>query len=163
MQRRVFASPAFVLALVVSALAAPGAQAPAPAAQTPAPPPVAQTAPPAPAPNAATPENASTFIGDWAITAEGPNGPATFALAVKTADGKVTAEISSDAQPLQAITDVTKDDTSLVLRYLFDYQGMAVPVVVTLTPSGEKVDAHLDFADGAYLMDGTAAKKKKKA
>lgn len=114
----------------------------------------------APAPNAATPENASTFIGDWTITAEGPNGPATFALSVKAGDGKVTAEISSDAQPLQAITDVTKDDTSLVLRYLFDYQGMAVPVVVTLTPSGEKVGAHLDFADGAYLMDGTAAKKK---
>ena len=160
MQRRVFASPAFVVALVVSALAAPGAQAPAPAAQAPAPPSAAQTAAPAPAPNAATPENASTFIGDWTITAEGPNGPATFALAVKTADGKVTAEISSDAQPLQAITDLTRDDTSLVLRYLFDYQGMAVPVVVTLTPSGEKVGAHLDFADGAYLMDGTAAKKK---
>lgn len=154
MQRRVIASPVFVLALVGSALAAPGAQPVAPVA------PVAQTAAAAPAPTAATPENASTFIGDWTITAEGPNGPGTFALSVKAADGKVTAEISSDAQPLQAITDVTKDDASLVLRYLFDYQGTAVPVVVTLTPSGEKVGAHLDFADGAYLMEGTAAKKK---
>jgi len=120
--------------------------------------PAAQAAAATPAP--ATPESAAAFMGDWTITAEGANGPATFALAVKNTDGKVGAEISSEMQPLQAITDVTMSGTNLVLKYLFDYQGTPVPVVVTLKPADDKVAADLDFADGAYQMAGTATKKK---
>jgi hypothetical protein len=158
MFRRCVASPLFVLALFPAAIATPFAQAQAPAA---APAQTAAPAAPAAAPaNAATAENAAAFLGDWTITAEGANGPATFALSVKAGEGKVTAEISSEMQPLQTITDVTKNDTSLVLRYMFDYQGMAVPVVVTLKPADGKVGAQLDFADGAYQMMGTAEKKK---
>ncbi len=111
-------------------------------------------------PAAATPEAAAAFLGDWTITAEGANGPATFALSVKVDNGKVGAEISSDMQPLQAITDITTSGTSLVLKYMFDYQGTPVPVVVTLKPADDKVGAQLDFADGAYQMTGTATKKK---
>src|SRR3954468_19086298 len=158
MFRGLAASSTIVLALCATIAAA---QSPAPAAQpaTPAAPAAPAAATPAAA-NAATPENAADFIGDWSITAEGPNGPAVFALSVKSNEGKVTADISSDQQPQQTITDVTKSDASLVLRYMFDYQGMAVPVVVTLKPANDTVGAQLDFADGAYMMTGTAAKKK---
>jgi len=133
----------FIVAVISLPIARPAAQAPAAAA-----------------PAAATPESAAAFIGDWTITAEGANGPATFALSVKNTDGKVGAEISSEMQPLQAITDVTMSGTNLVLKYLFDYQGTPVPVVVTLKPADDKVAADLDFADGAYQMAGTATKKK---
>jgi hypothetical protein len=127
------------------------AQAAAPAA-APAP---AQNAP---APVAATPENAAAFIGDWTLTAEGANGPATFNLTVKNDAGKVVGEISSEMQPKTPIADVWKGGKDLTLRYNFDYQGMSVPVVVTLTPGADKTDALIDFADGAYQMAGTAKK-----
>jgi hypothetical protein len=110
---------------------------------------------------AATPESAATFLGDWTLTAEGPNGPGTFALSVKTDAGKVMAEISSEVQSRQPITDLSTSGASLVLRYSFDYQGNPVSVVVTLTPDKDKVGAQLDFADGAYIMTGSATKKEK--
>ena len=112
------------------------------------------------APAPATPDNASSFIGDWTLTLQGQDGPGVFALTVKVVDGKVVGEITSEGQPPHAITDIKKSDTSLLLRYTFDYQGMAVSALVTLKPDGEKVAAVIDFADGAYLMSGAATKKK---
>jgi hypothetical protein len=141
-----------VVATISLARETPGAQ--SPAAGSAAPP----TAQAGPAP--ATAESAAAFLGDWTLAAEGPNGPATFALLVKVEEGKVAAEISSDMQPRQAITDVTTSGADLILKYLFDYQGTPVPVVVTLKPAADKVGAQLDFADGAYQMTGTATKKK---
>ncbi|MEN3338381.1 MAG: hypothetical protein V7647_2057 [Acidobacteriota bacterium] len=151
MFRRLTISFVFVLALISLGVRWAAAQA-------------AQAAPAAPAasgaPAAATPESAAAFLGDWTLSAEGANGPATFALAIKAKDGTVGAEISSEMQPLQQITDVTMSGTSLVLKYMFDYQGTPVPVVITLKPADDKVGAQLDFADGAYQMTGTATKKK---
>ena len=119
----------------------------------------AQT-PAAAAPAAATPENVAAFVGDWTLSTNGSNGPATTAISLKVEAGKVTAEISSDAQGRIAVTDIMKSGPSLVLRYGFDYQGMAIPVVLTLTPAGENVTAEFDFAGGAYQMSGPATKKK---
>jgi hypothetical protein len=112
-----------------------------------------------PPPAAATPETASTFLGDWTLDANGQYGPATFALTLKTAEGKVVGEISSQTSPKQAIADVTKAGTSLVLRYVLDYQGMPVNVIIRLTPAEGKITADFDFADGAAQMAGTATKK----
>jgi hypothetical protein len=114
-----------------------------------------------PAVAAATPESAAAFLGDWTLATQGPNGPGTFALSVKADAGKVTAEISSEVQSRQQVTDISTSGTSLVLKYVFDYQGNPVPVVVTLTPDKDKVGAQLDFADGAYVMTGSATKKEK--
>jgi hypothetical protein len=110
-------------------------------------------------PAVATPESAAAFVGDWTLALEGPNGPGTFTLTVKVTEGKVTGEISSETQARQAITDITKSDTSLLLRYSFDYQGTPVAALVTLKPEGDKIGASIDFADGAYVMTGTATKK----
>jgi hypothetical protein len=112
-----------------------------------------------PPPAGATPENAATFLGDWTLEANGQYGPATFALALKAAEGKVVGEISSAATPKQSISDVTKAGASLVLRYVLDYQGMPVNVIIRLTPAEGKVAAEFDFADGAAQMVGTATKK----
>jgi hypothetical protein len=151
MFRTAAVSSFLALALIPAGQMTAFAQAAAPAAS-----PAAAQNPAAPV--AATPENAAAFIGDWTLSAEGANGPATFALAVKNDGGKVAGEISSEMQAKTPITDVWKGANSLILKYNFDYQGMAVPVVITLTPSGDKVDAQFDFADGAYQMAGTAKK-----
>jgi len=118
----------------------------------------AQGAPTAP-PAAATPENAAPFLGDWTLSGQGQNGPATFALTIKNDSGKVLAEISSDMMPRQAVSDITRFGPALVLRYDFDYQGMPIPVVLTLTPGNGAIAMSMSFADGAYQMDGSAAKK----
>jgi hypothetical protein len=77
-----------------------------------------------------TASDATPFLGDWTLAMDGPNGSATFALSVKVEKDQVVGELSSDTQPRQPIMDVSKRGTSLVL----DYQGMAVPVIITLTP-----------------------------
>ena len=104
--------------------------------------------------------DAAPFVGVWTLTLDGPNGPATFELTVKVEQDKVAGEIKSTELPAQAITDIAKVDKSLVLRYSFDYQGNQVPTVVSLTPAEEgKTKAQIDFAGGAYVMSGSAAKK----
>jgi hypothetical protein len=154
MFRTVAVSSLLALALIPAGQTTAFAQAAAPAASSSA----AQN--PA-APVAATPDNAAAFLGDWTLSAEGANGPATFALTLKNDAGKVAGEISSEMQPKTPISDIWKGANDLILRYSFDYQGMAVPVAITLTPgTGDKVDAQFDFADGAYQMLGSATKKK---
>lgn len=152
MSRKQFAS--FCTALAIAAApAALIAQQPAPA--------VAAAATGAATPAAVTPADAAPFMGDWTLTLESPMGPSAMAMSVKTDAGKVVASLSSDMMPLTNITDVTKTGPSLVLSYSFDYEGNAVPVVVTLTPKADKLDAHLSFAAGAFEMSGTGAKTAK--
>ncbi len=69
-----------------------------------------------------------------------------MALSVKTDAGKVAGEISSEMMPKATISDIAKAGANLILRYNFDYQGNPVPVVITLTPTADKVGAHLSFA-----------------
>jgi len=108
----------------------------------------AQSAPAAP--TAITPAQAAPFAGDWTLNLQGQRGDVEFAVSVKTENGKVLAEVSSDQQPKQTVTDVSRSGDTMTLRYSFDYQGTPVPVVATLTLDGEKLKASFDFAGGAY-------------
>ena len=110
----------------------------------------------------ATAADAAPFIGDWTLTLQGPNGPGGFDLTVKVEKEKVVGEITNQAMPAQPITDITKADKTLVLRYTFMWEGNPVDAAVSLTPGEEgRVNAQIDFAGGAYTMTGTAAKKDK--
>ena len=110
----------------------------------------------------ATPDNAAAFLGNWALNGTGANGPASFALTVKTEGGKVLAEITGPQMPRQAITDISKAATALVLAFNFDYQGQPIPVALTLTPADGKIGVHMDFAAGAYVLEGGATKAESK-
>jgi hypothetical protein len=109
-----------------------------------------------------TAADAAPFIGDWTLDLQGPNGPGAFNLTVKVEKEKVVAEITGETTATQPITDITKDDKSLVLSYSFNYEGNAVDAVVRLTPAAEgKMNAQISFASGAYIMSGNATKKEK--
>lgn len=109
-----------------------------------------------------TAADAAPFLGDWVLSLQGQNGPATLDLAVKVEKDKVVGEIKGGELPAQPIVDITRAEKTLVLRYTFDYQGTPVPAVVSLTPGEDgKGAAEIDFAGGAYVMSGTAAKKEK--
>jgi hypothetical protein len=110
----------------------------------------------------ATAAQAAPFLGDWTLTMQGPNGPGTFALSLKTEKDKVTGEISSDQLPKQPITGISSVDKSLVLNYSFTWEGNPVEAVVTLAPAADgKTTAQIDFAGGAYVMTGEATRKDK--
>jgi len=88
------------------------------------------------------PADAEPFVGDWTLALQGPNGPGTFDLTIKVEKEKVVGEIKNQDMPAQAITDITKVEKSLVLRYSFDYQGNPVDAAVSLTPAeGGKTNA----------------------
>jgi hypothetical protein len=104
--------------------------------------------------------DAKPFIGGWTLGMETPQGALSMDLTVKEQDGKVTGQITSQLAPEpQAITDVTKSGTSLVLKYQLDFQGTAIPAKITMTPAGDKMGVSFDFADGQFTVDGTATKK----
>ena len=116
----------------------------------------AQQAPPI------SPADAAPFLGEWTLTLEGPNGPGTFNLMMKVENEKVLGEIANEMVPAQAITNVSIANKSLRLAYTFPWEGNPIDAVVTLTPAeGGKTSAQIDFAGGAYTMNGTAMKKEK--
>jgi len=103
------------------------------------------------------------FVGDWTLTLSGPNGPASMDLSVKTEKDKPAADLTSEAMPKQTITDFSMADKTLVMGYSFTWEGNAVSAVISLTPAADgPMKAQIDFAGGAYVMTGTAAKKDKK-
>lgn len=118
----------------------------------------ATAAPAAEAP--ATPADIASLAGEWALSMQSPMGPSTSNLKLTAAEGKVSAEISSEMIPKTTITQIFKSGSNLVLKYSVDFQGQAIPVILTLTPKGDDVAANFDFGGGQFLMDGTGTKKK---
>jgi hypothetical protein len=110
----------------------------------------------------ATAADAAPFVGEWTLNLQGPNGPAVFDLVIKAEADKVVGEIKSEQMPPTPITDISKTDKGLVLKFSFDYQGNQVAAVVTMTPGTDgTTSAQIDFADGAYVVTGAAVKKEK--
>jgi hypothetical protein len=119
---------------------------------------------PAAAPIPATAAEAAPFLGDWTLALQGPDREATFELTVKVELDKVVGEISAAEQPKQFIPEAWMAEKALRLRYTFDYQGNPIEAIVTLTPAPDgKTGAVIEFAGGAYIMNGTAARKAAKA
>ena len=116
-------------------------------------------APVAAAPAAVTPADAKPYLGDWTLRGESQMGPFVMSLAMKVDAGKVVATLSSEVQAPTTVTDITKVGTGLVLRYSFDYEGNAIPVMLTLTTKEDKLDAALSFAEGAFEMAAVGIRK----
>jgi hypothetical protein len=106
--------------------------------------------------------DAAPFLGEWTLALQGPNGPGTFTLWITAEKDKVSAEIASDTLARQAVSTISMSGKSLVLNYAFTWEGNPVQAVATLTPDKEgKTTAQMDFAGGAYVMNGSATKKEK--
>ncbi len=122
----------------------------------------ASPAVPAQAAGQVTAAQAAPFVGEWSLALQGQNGPANFELTIKVDKDKVVGQIAGAEMPAQPIASIAMVDKSLVLRYAFDYQGMSIDTVVSLTPATDgKVSAEMDFAGGAYVASGSATRKEK--
>jgi hypothetical protein len=142
MSRSLIAASCLALGLVASAATVAYAQQPAAAAAP------------------ATPADVTALVGDWALAMDSPMGPSTTNLTLRVDTGKVVADVSSDMIPKTTVSDITKSGAALVLKYSIDFQGQAVPIILTLTPKGDGLAANFDFAGGMFQMDGVGTKKK---
>jgi hypothetical protein len=105
--------------------------------------------------------DAAAFMGGWTLGLDSPQGAVSMELTLKDDGGKVAGSISAEPTipGVTKITDITKDGSKLVLKYVLEVQGMLIPAVITLIPEGDKWSAGFDFADGQFQVNGTAVKK----
>ena len=105
--------------------------------------------------------DAKDFIGVWTLTLDSPQGAFEQTVTLKDTAGKVACEISSQLAPgAQAVTDISKAGSDLVLKFEGDFQGQAFAAKITLTPSAsDKATAVFDINDGQFSMMGSAVKK----
>jgi hypothetical protein len=104
---------------------------------------------------------ATAFLGTWELGLDTPQGAATVELVLKDQGGKVAGSVSMAPilpEPV-VVTDISKEGGNLVLKYALDFQGQAIPAKVSLVPDGANYKASFDFADGQFVIDGTAKKK----
>ena len=101
---------------------------------------------------------ATGFVEDWTLSMRGPEGSFEMSLSIKDVGGKVAAELTSEVQGTQAITDISKSGDGLVLEYQSGFQEQALPVVLTLMPDGDGLKVAMAFAGGRFTMDGTGKK-----
>jgi len=99
---------------------------------------------------------AGDFMGAWVLEFESPQGDFVMDLVLADSNGKVAAMIANDMMGSQEVTDVSISGGNLVLKYEIDAQGQIAPVALTVNPAGT---ASMDFADGMFVMEGTAAKQ----
>ncbi len=107
-----------------------------------------------------TAEQAGNFMGEWTLNLDSPQGPFALTLKLAEKEGKVEGELTSDIAPPQTVTDVSKSDADLVLKYIGNFQGQSFDAKITLTPDGEKnVKILFDVMSGQFLMNGSGVKK----
>jgi mono/diheme cytochrome c family protein/glucose/arabinose dehydrogenase len=110
-------------------------------------------------PSPPTPAQVAPFVGDWLVTIAFMANEASFAVAVKTDGGKVSATVSSDGQPTINVTDISLAGNRLVLKYMTAAMGTPLSTVLTLVPEGQVLRANMAVMDGQYEMSGTGARQ----
>jgi hypothetical protein len=98
------------------------------------------------------------FLGTWAMTLETPEGVFPLTLDLTEADGQVVGRVGTgdEGQPLESIS---RSGDRLVGRFDLDYQGMQLPVVITMARSGDALEAEWSFADGMFVTTVQATRR----
>lgn len=102
---------------------------------------------------------AAAFLGRWEITLTSPDGNVPFVLDLTDAGGKLAARIGMGGEEGLEITNVTRVEDSLVARYTMPYQGMQLPVVLTMMMHGESLHSSWDFAEGGFTATAMGTKQ----
>ena len=106
-----------------------------------------------------TAEQIAPFVGDWLVSLAMQSIEVSLAVVVKSDAGKVSATIGSQGQPTINVTDISMSANRLVLKYVTEAMGTALPTVLTLTPEGPGLRANMAIMDGQYQMSGAGTKQ----
>ena len=102
---------------------------------------------------------ASAFMGTWVITMETPRGTNEQNVTIRDEGGKVAARVEGGRGGAIDITDISKDEDSLVLTFERNFQGNEIDIVMTLTLDGDMINATQDIAGGQFTMSGSGKKQ----
>jgi mono/diheme cytochrome c family protein len=108
---------------------------------------------------APTADQIAPFVGDWLVSLSMQSIEVSLAVGVKSDAGKVSATIGSQGQPTINVTDISMSANRLVLKYVTEAMGTALPTVLTLTPEGPGLRANMAIMDGQYEMSGAGTKQ----
>ena len=111
------------------------------------------------APAVAIAQDAKAFLGEWVLTVEGRRGPQERPLTIKETAGKLSAELGGGRGGPVTITDVTVKGSEATLKWSQDFQGNAIPIVMTLTLKDGALVVKQDMGGGQFSSSGTGKKK----
>ena len=117
----------------------------------------------------ATPERASAqtldsseaadFLGAWAITLTSPDGEVPLVLNFVDKAGKVEATMGTSPTEGMPIPELTKSGDQIIATYTMPYQGMQLPVVMTMKREGANLQTSWDFMGGAYTTTSVGTRQ----
>ena len=94
--------------------------------------------------------------GDWLVTIESPQGPATVDLTMKQAGEALTGTVTSPMGSVDFKGKVLKD--ALSVSYTMNLQGNSIEITMTGTVAGDAIAGNLDFG-GLGEVPWTAKRK----
>jgi hypothetical protein len=102
---------------------------------------------------------AQAFLGKWVVDMQTDFGPFQMNLDIADQSGKVAASMGSpEMGGSQPVTDITRSEESLVLKFTADAQGQMVDIEVSLVPNGSDLDVYFDVGQGQFSASGTATR-----
>ena len=102
---------------------------------------------------------AQAFMGKWLVDMQTDFGPFQMNLDLTDQGGKVAGSMGSpEMGGSQEVTDISKSEESLVLRFSADAQGQMIDIEVALVPNGEVLDVYFDVGQGQFSATGTATR-----
>jgi hypothetical protein len=102
---------------------------------------------------------ATAFLGQWVVPINSDYGPFTIEIDLRDEAGKVAATVGvSEAGMSQDVTNITRNEARLILRYDAEYEGQYFPVTIQLEPEGDGLSVGFDAADGQFFASGTATR-----
>jgi hypothetical protein len=106
-----------------------------------------------------TPADAEAFMGNWTIDVNA-GGPISVDLNVTEEGGEVAAEIGGGTSggAMVTVDEITKNGSSLVMKYEADAQGAVTPITLTVEVDGDTLSANFDVG-GGQLLPGTGSRK----
>jgi hypothetical protein len=102
---------------------------------------------------------AADFLGSWSITIQSPDGAVPFLLNLVDKEGKLEASIGMAGGESMVIQNVTRSGDDLVARYTMPYEGMDLPVVMTIRREGEGLQTSWDFMEGAFTTTAAGTRQ----
>jgi len=98
--------------------------------------------------------DAEDWLGTWDVSMEFQGTPVSMTLALTDAGGKVAGSLESPTNPEPvAISDITKTDDGLELKYGVEFGGNPVDLVMVLKQDGDAVTGTLGDTNGMFSAD----------
>ncbi len=102
--------------------------------------------------------DAEGYLGEWALTLETPRGTQEQNLVLTDVGGKVAAELSGGRGGTVTVTDITRSEDDLVLKFERNMRGNSMPVTMTLSLDGDALKVSQEIGD-RFSMTGTGEKR----